>query len=145
VPFHFPLEGCLRHRRWLEQQAERQLAQSAHAVAVVRVELASLKLGLTQARLDRRTALEENLTGAELHFADWTEVQHQLAVENCGLQLTAAELGLVEQQKAVLGARRERKVVERLRELRWADYEREVARREQQILDDRFLQRRQNQ
>jgi len=136
--FRFRLEGLLRLRRLRERQARRQLADALRALreAEARRESARQDLWEAEARvvqardaLDLRwwaEALEVRRGKLAAAEAEWQEVSRRCE------ELWARFLQL----------RRDRKVVEQVRQRRWQLHRREQERREQAQADELALLRR---
>lgn len=136
--FRFRLEGLLRLRRLRERQARRELAEALRALRDA----------------ERRCQdAHGNLREAERHLAQaqgaWELRWWAEAVDVRRRQLEAAEASRAEASRLAderwarfLQLRRDRKVVERVRERRWTLHRREQERREQAQLDERALLRR---
>jgi flagellar FliJ protein len=130
--FRFRLQGLLRLRRLREREARRELAEALRALrqAEARCEAAQQALQHAEARV------VQGRDAQELRW--WAD-----AVELCRQQLASAEAARAEAARRVdelwarfLQLRRDRKVVEQVRERRWRLHQREQARREQAQLDE---------
>lgn len=136
--FRFRLEGLLRLRRLRERQARRQLADALRA----------LRQAEARCQLARR-ALQE-AEGRVLHARDARELRGWgEAMERRREELAAAERARAEASQHAdelwarfLQLRRDRKVVEQVRERRWRLHQKEQGRREQAQLDELALVRR---
>lgn len=136
--FRFRLEGLLRLRRLRERQARRQLADALRA----------LRQAEARCHLARRAVREAE--ARVLHAQDARELRGWAeAMERRREELAAAERARAEASRHAeelwarfLQLRRDRKVVEQVRERRWRLHQREQARREQAQLDELALLRR---
>ncbi|MCS7235348.1 MAG: flagellar FliJ family protein [Armatimonadota bacterium] len=136
--FRFRLQGLLRLRRLREREGRRELAEALRSLrqAEARCEAARQALRQAEARV------VQGRDAQELRW--WAD-----AVEACRQQLARAEAVRAEAARRAdelwarfLQLRRDRKVVERVRDRRWKLHQREQARREQAQLDELALLRR---
>jgi len=137
MQFEFQLEGLLRVRRLLEQQARERLDESM-------MRIRTLENNLEQAfewsaRTARLCLSMESLPAGELQFVDSVLRQTKEAIAQCLRKKQAEEQRAEGLRAAYLLARRARKTVETLRENAFRLYQIESARREQSTLDDNYL------
>jgi flagellar export protein FliJ len=141
--FHFTLETVLRLRRSLEDR-ERLRLQSLHFQRT-ELELQIDAAALVQKRL--RAGLNSDMNkaaicGAELQFT----IQRVRACESRAGRLRALTAGLdqqiAKQQVLVLERRRQRRVLEQLRDQQWSRYQSDTEHRAQAQIDELFLLRR---
>jgi flagellar export protein FliJ len=137
MPFRFQLEGLLRIRRLVEQQARQRLDESMMHVR-------TLERTLNQATVwSERTAQarvsSKVLPAAEMLFIESVLRQTREAIAQCQQKKAKEEQRAAELRTAYLQARRERKTIGTLRENALHEFESEEARREQDDLDEVFL------
>ncbi len=137
MSFHFELQGLLRVRRLLEQQARKQLEESMMRVRHLERSL-SEAIQWHQRTSSLRTG-SAPLPAAELQFLESVLHQTQQAISQCERNKQAEELRASQLRTAYLQARRERKTVSTLRSAALLRFETEQSRREQSSLDEMFL------
>jgi flagellar FliJ protein len=140
VPFQFRLETLLKVRRMKEEQAEIRLAEATAALVAEQGRLTALESAMADHVADYRRALGEPVAVATLKtFRDFNDklkgdIDHQqVRVENAAQERRKC-LTILEE------AARDRKLVEKLREKRLAQYRAEAQREEQKLLDELGLQ-----
>jgi flagellar FliJ protein len=142
MAFHFRLETLLRYRRNVEEREWLKVQGLSEKLANVRGEIDCLQQCALREKSLFADAKISGVNASELHFArkcQGSRRQLQSALEERLLELTAE----YEAQKSVfLEARKDRDVIERLREGQHAAYMRDEARREQSEADQMFLLRR---
>ncbi|MDR5704205.1 MAG: flagellar FliJ family protein [Armatimonadota bacterium] len=134
--FQFPLQTLLDVRSRREELCAQRLAEAQRLVREQERLVQELRTIFAEGRLALRRALEEGAGVEEilLHLEHIQRLEVHLArAEACLLELKAKE---EETRKEFLEARRARRVVERLRERRWASYLQEVHREEGKFLDE---------
>jgi len=139
MAFRFPLQAVLRYRLSYERRERLQLQ------VIIRELLKARQLWET-AKKERVSALED-LRGKLAHGLCGGELQFELACDRARVRRIAAlkeQVGkLAEARTRQLGlfrkAQQRRKVLENLRERRFAAYRLDRDRRTQQQLDERFL------
>lgn len=143
MAFHFPLQAVLHLRQSIERQQELRLAAANQLVAraqhlIEQVEARRQELDSTRSR-----ELSAGLTSAELGFAGQCDAELLRQRRMLEPQLARLEQLCGEQREIFRQARREREMLESVRERQLRVYQREAARREQRSLDDLFLLQRQ--
>ncbi len=139
-PFRFRLETLLTVRRMKEEQAEVRLAAATAALAAEQGRLAALETALADHVADYRRTLAEPVAVATLKtfraFNDklTEDIDHQQVRVATADQERRRCLTVLE------AAARDRKLVEKLREKRLAQYQAEALREEQKLLDELGLQ-----
>ena len=140
--FQFSLQGLLRVRESFERKEEQKLAAAIGELKRLKMMLASVReqLTATDDRLSR--ILAGGTTGAHLHLLCFErmllEYREQALTEH-----VSTALKLVQEQRTCLQeARQKRKVVEDLRQKELTLFLLAEGRRDQQKLDDTFLQKR---
>jgi len=140
--FQFSLQGLLRVRESFERKEEQKLAAAIGELKRLKMMLASVREQLT-ATDDRLSGiLAGGTTGAHLHLLCFErmllEYREQALTEH-----VSTALKLVQEQRTCLQeARQKRKVVEDLRQKELTLFLLAEGRRDQQKLDDTFLQKR---
>ncbi|HUA04102.1 MAG TPA: flagellar export protein FliJ [Solirubrobacteraceae bacterium] len=134
--FRFRLERvrALRERR--EDAAKQELAGAMmrHRRCEDEVEAAAARLAGARAAQVDATRVTSSATDmlARQAYLERAERAHQATRQD----LQRQELELAQRREALVHAARDRQALERLKEHRRADHEREVARREGQVLDE---------
>jgi len=134
--FRFRLERvrALRERR--EDAAKQELAGAMlrHRRCEDEVEAAATRLAGARAAQVDATRVTSSATDmlARQAYLERAERAHQATRQD----LQRQELELAQRREALVHAARDRQALERLKEHRRADHEREVARREGQVLDE---------
>lgn len=143
--FRFPLEAVLRLRQSIEHQQEVRLRAANQQVARVRHAMEVLDRALLDNQQLVSRSLSSGTTSAELLFSLQSETS--LLGQRQHLEHEHARLAkLRDQQTEILQrARRERDMIESLRNQQLREHKRDAARAEQRRLDDLFLLRRNNQ
>ena len=146
MAFHFTLEAVLRFRQSLQ---DRELLKLQSLLAC-RMALVNEREQLQQAALnlqeETKLALQQQPTPAvEIHFAvarlHGLERRRQLI----GERLQELQSAIAEQRSLFEQQRRNREVLETLRDAQWRDYRLVQQRREQARLDEMHLLRRKQQ
>jgi flagellar FliJ protein len=139
-PFQFRLETLLKFRRLQEEQAQIKLAEATAAYVAEQERLAGLEEELADHVADYRRRLREPVTVATLKmFRDYYDklkgtIAHQQE------RVAAADQIRRECLAALAAAAKARKLVEKLKEKRLAQYQAETLREEQKLLDELGLQ-----
>jgi flagellar export protein FliJ len=141
MAFHFSLETIFHFRKSVELQQKLRLRTANQQLARVRHLLDQLDSRIREMHARQAQDLAAGATAAELIFALQCQAgmsQQRPAIERELLRLQ--NLRDV-QQKIFHQARRDREVLESLRDSQLRDYECDQRRREQRSLDDLFLMR----
>lgn len=142
--FQFSLDALLRVRESFERQEEQRLAGAVAELNRVNAMLNTVReqLRSTADRFDK--LLERGATGADLHLLCYE--QHLLDRREQALveSEAAASTEVSNQQTRLQAAQRNRKILDNLRQKQLALYVLTEGRRDQQKLDDTFLQGRNN-
>ena len=138
MAFHFSLQPVLRLRLSLEERERLRLALIIgylNQLNAHRQQLDEDKLQISNSLAER---LKVGLLAAELHFErarmSSIDKQKQFLLQ----QIAKLEQQRVAQEQAFREAQRNRKILEKLREDQYELYRLELARREQQRVDDLF-------
>ena len=133
--FQFRLQTVLQYRRQLEEQAlarfQEALSQERDAERTLR-ELYDNLLDVCRA----------GLTGSDAPFRlSRDEFKRQLSVliSHQNKLLESLKKGTLERRKEYLEAKKESRILERLREKSWVAYQKDVERQEQQEMDELYL------
>lgn len=134
--FRFRLEGVLRHRRDIERDRKRELAEALALLATLQEELAGIARQVRQADADLRgTGLAGRLDMAFLAaHRRFVASMHQKAVA-VAHRIRAAQARVDQARSAAVEAATERKVIEKLRERKLAAWM-ESANRQQELAFD---------
>lgn len=135
--FQFQMEGLLRIRRLLEQQARERLDES-----MMRIRTFEQSLGEAMQWSQRTAAIclsEKLLPAIELQFIESVLRQTREAIAQCERKKQQEDCRADVLRAAYLLARRGRKTVETLRENAVRQFQVEQARREQSNLDEMYL------
>lgn len=139
-PFQFRLETLLKFRRMQEEQAQIKLAEATAQYVAERERLAALEGVLADHVADYRRTLAEPVTVAVLKmFRDYTDkLKGDISLQH--VRVESAAQRRQECLTALEEAARARKLVEKLREKRLAQYQAEALLEEQKLLDELGLQ-----
>ena len=139
-PFQFRLETLLKFRRMQEEQAQIMLAEATARYAAEREALAALEAELANHVADYRRTLAEPVTVAVLKtFRDYNDkLKGDISLQH--VRVESAAHRRQECLTALEEAARARKLVEKLREKRLAQYQAEALLEEQKLLDELGLQ-----
>ncbi|HUO13767.1 MAG TPA: flagellar FliJ family protein [Verrucomicrobiae bacterium] len=141
MSFHFSLDAVLRLRQSLEHQQELRLRAANQQIAKLRHLIDLVDHRGEQMRSQAARQMSDGATAAELRFgllcqAELAKQRNVLAQEYLRVQKIRDE-----QQRLFEHVRRQREMVETLRERRFRDYQKDLARRKQRDLDEMFLLR----
>jgi flagellar export protein FliJ len=137
MSFHFQLEGVLRLRSLLEDQACRRLDESMMHIHALEHSLAeAIRWSQETARV---RASQKLLPAAEMQFIESVLRQTQESIVHTRRQKQCEEERAAGLRAAYLDARRERETVSTLRDNALARYQAEQSRRQQSTLDEIFL------
>lgn len=138
MPFRFGLETVLKHRRRLEDVAQREYAEAQAAVDACLAELESLYRRSDEVRIEI-AAQETSGSPGSLELV--REMEHFLGGQKIRierLRMKARELLMVAETKheALILASQERKVLAKLKDRRFNEYRERLNRMEAKELDD---------
>jgi len=142
MAFRYPLQALLRLRESLERQEENRLLAIAAEVAKLRAQLEQLDEAGLQARRADLQDWQAASAGALVQFAATCEAATAAVRKRVAAELAGAEVRRLAQLAVFQAARQKREVLQGLRERQQTDYDVASAHREQQFLDDMFLQTR---
>jgi flagellar FliJ protein len=139
LAFRFPLETLLRLRISQEHQQELLLQAANERVTRVRRQLDRLNSLESNLAAGEKVLLQDGVPAAELHFADECFRVLEERKQALRKELAEAEQALAARIAAFEEARRQRRLMEELRERCKQIYRQQESRREQRSLDDLYL------
>ena len=142
MSFQFSLETVLRFRKSLEAREEALLLAANQLVVDAQRKIATLAQELSQRQQNVRRNLQDGLCGAELVFEQSCELRLEERLAILNQQLLQLEAARQAQMNKYQHARRQRLLLDQLREKAHQAYLREEERLAQRRLDDLFLLRR---
>ncbi len=137
MPFRFQLEGVLRIRKLLEDQARRRLDESMMHIRALEHSLA--EASEWSRKTARLRASDQIIPAAEVQFIESVLRQTTEAIAQTHRQKQSEEQRAAEFRAAYLNARQERETVSTLRENALRRYQAEQSRRQQSEQDELFL------
>jgi len=142
MAFRFPLQAVLRLRRSLENQEEKKLMAIVSDANRMRQEIQQLdSAGILQRRAENEELASGASVGAMLQFYAAGEERRRDKRAQCEKKLAQVEEKRRVQIEEYRKARRNREILESLRDSQKAQYEMERSKREQESLDEVFLAR----
>ncbi|MBZ5706042.1 MAG: flagellar FliJ family protein [Acidobacteriia bacterium] len=142
MAFRFSLQALLRFRKSVEHQQELLLQEANHQVALVRHEIESLDKRMAEIAVRGALELTSGVRAAELQFEGLCRsvlLEQRRQLEKV---LAQREEIRVRHRQAFHHARRQREVVDTLRQHQLQLYRQQEKRKEQRSLDELFLLRR---
>lgn len=139
-PFHFRLETLLKYRRLLEGQAQIKLAQATAEYMAEHDRLAALRSELQNQEARFREESQKPLTIAAFKIF---QQYHDKLDRDISQQLVKVQTADTKRRECIAAleeAVKARKLVEKLREKRLAQYHAENLQEEQKVLDELGLQ-----
>jgi len=132
--FVFSLQKVLEYRQRLEEQAIRAFAEAQAQLMHEQAVLHKLLIGREEClrRSHHRQHLSVELLAVEQTYLSALEER----IEQQRQRVAEAEKVLEEKRQALIGAQRERKTLERLREKQYEEWRQEWLRTEQKALDE---------
>lgn len=140
--FRFTLEGLLRVRKSLEKQEEQKLAVAVGEVRRLTTLLENVRGQIRSSDASMEKRLAAGARGADLHLLCLERVLLERREQTLAPLRASALAEMQKQQANLQTARRERKVLDTLREKQLHHFVLTETRREQQRLDDAYLLRR---
>jgi flagellar FliJ protein len=141
MPFQFSLEAILRLRRGQERMERLKLEAIASELAQARRQLDFITEQFLESRRSFQLRMGGEAFGSELQFEDEKSDRVKAASRALEIRISELEQDRFKQVESYSKSRRNRELVESLRERRFAVYRRAMNRREQQQIDDLFLMR----
>jgi flagellar export protein FliJ len=142
MPFHFSLAALLHFRQSIEHQQELRLRAANQQVARVRHLIDQLEQKAKDSGNQRAQQLSLGTTAAELQFSFLYEAGIREQMQELLREFVRRRNLRDQQQRLYQQTRRDREILENLRDRQLHEYERESRRREQREQDDLFLLRR---
>jgi flagellar export protein FliJ len=141
MSFEFSLSAVLRYRQSIEQREHFALERIGQEVAGVELRIRNIEQDCSVATQSRARELTQGIRAGDMQLS----YEYQNALEQQGEALRAAlrELKVKWRRQLVCyqGALRNRDTLDKLREKQLEAYRRELAKREQAVIDDLFLSR----
>lgn len=142
MAFHFTLAAVLHYRESIEKREYMTLEKRHHEKLALEEEI-SRNAGLLRAAIEsRNSGLSRGLRAAELQaeadYEKWLDAQSV----SLSARLQEAKTRWQKQLAVYQMARRNRELLDRLRSKEMESYNREMAKREQKMIDEMFLARR---
>jgi flagellar export protein FliJ len=142
MAFHFPLQAVFHYRQSVEHQQELRLRAANQQVARVRRLLDQIDARLADLRANQFQHLQAGVTSAELRFGLLSETSLAAQREQVVAEVARLQKLRDQQQRIFQHARREREILDSLRERQLHEYNVSASRRQQRQMDDLFLLRR---
>ncbi|HEY2545800.1 MAG TPA: hypothetical protein VGI46_07040 [Candidatus Acidoferrum sp.] len=139
MAFRYSLQSLLRLRQSIERQEEQRLFAFAAVVARLRAEIEQFQQEELEARRAELQEMSPASSGASLQYAAYCRLAFETASSKLELQLREAEGKRLAQLRVYQTSRQKSEILRGLRERQEAAYELDLARREQQTLDEAFL------
>jgi flagellar export protein FliJ len=142
MAFQFPLATILRFRGVLEEREERMLQRIQSEVSQVQEALARTDSKIADSDASRCAAVFKPFVGNDLH-ASYGEVK-ELQQSRKDLEEHLAKLEQLRDRQftAYAAARRDREMLSDMRQEKRSEYDSDMARSEQKIIDDNYIARR---
>jgi flagellar export protein FliJ len=141
VPFRFRLEAPLRLSRVTRQERRRQLGEAVRQAALAEERERQARAAAERAAAARVAMTRQGVSGAELR---WLDEQLRRGRQGAARAASsAAETARQEEQARTALAEETRRLeaLEQMKLRRWAEFRRELRRREQQQIDEITLNR----
>ncbi len=142
MAFRFPLEAVLRVRQGLERQQELRLQEANQLVALLRQQIEKVHSEAENIVAQRWPQFKSGVSAAELQFDGLCHLALSERRRNLEKQLHEAEALRQTRSQDFLQARRQREVIDTLRQHQLKEYEIQESRLDQRRMDDLFLLRR---
>lgn len=141
MAFRFSLEPVLRLRAGYERLEKLRLLALAGVLARIRDEIAVVAREEAVLRQTRRESLSRGTTAAEIQLGTFADMARAKRNRELAERAVAIQRQHAKQMRVYQLARQKREILENLRERRRQEYERELARKQQQELDETYLLR----
>jgi len=143
VAFKFNLDPVLKHRKRLEDAAQKEFADAQNAVAEILRRLENMYQRLDEVR-DEISATQQQASAHQVENVREMEsflIGHKRRID--AVRLEARELMRIaeDKQEALIVAARERKVLDKLKEKRMTEHKEWLNRVEQKAADDQTMAR----
>lgn len=134
--FHFRLQKLMDAKESEEKEKQRLFGEAQQLVIESEMELNSLEDALEQSIRERRTLQERKVSIAELMIHDKWKIHLQKKIrEQQTIIRQRMEIAEDRREELVIVSQ-EKRVLEKLKEKRWADHEKQLNAEEQSFLDD---------
>ena len=144
MPFRFNLQSVLEYRKTVERAEELALYRIVQQIADVHLEIRHIATNQGSLREQRDRELTRGMHGVYLQELDEQEMRLTRSADALRAKLESLEISRQKQLAALQSARRDREVLNRIREERFERYQQEQLRQTQKMLDDLFLARKTN-
>jgi len=142
MAFRYTLQSMLRLRQSIERQEEQRLYTAAAAVAQLRTKLEQLERERVRVHRETLQEMNEATFGATLQFVAACGAAASQTIAKLQMELAEAERRRLLQLAVYKNARQKREIFEGLRDQQKAAYDVELAHRDQELVDEAFLMRR---
>jgi|SRR5579862_718787 len=139
MAFHFTLQAVLRWRESFERRERQRLQMITREVVKAQQQRDQAKHDRTNALTEFQRKLRDGMNSAELQFELATDRARLRQIAALCDHFTKLEALRRRQLEVFRKAQQQRKILDNLRERQLAAYQLIQARREQQVMDDRFL------
>ncbi len=143
MAFKFNLEPVMKHRKRLEEMAQREFAEAQQAVEVCLRAIEAMYTRLDEVRDEISQIQLSGQAGAMEHVVSIEQFikGHKVLIENRRLEARALLVIAEHKQEALIEAARERKILTKLREKRFTEYKEWLNRLEAKAMDDMTMVR----
>lgn len=141
MAFKFPLAALLRYRKNLERREYLLLEKLQLQVAAVRNEIEAVQQQQASDASARDEHLAHGLLAIELQSWAARSAQIEGQLQALNRRLRELELSRQQQQETYQATRRQRELLDEMRERQLSAYQVEEARRQQKAIDDLFASR----
>jgi flagellar export protein FliJ len=141
MPFQFSLAAVLRYRESVEHAEFLALEKLQHAISAIEHKIRQVEESRVVAAQTRGAELTRGVQAAHLQSAYEYEIDLERQHALLRTQLRDARSKWQQQLHSFQAARRKRELLQNLRDQRADIYNREQAKREQNVVDDIFLAR----
>lgn len=132
----FKLQTVLNYRQTLENQAQQQLAGSLQRQSLLQAELEQQRTAAQQLDAELKERQQQGLSIAEIDLFESQIQHHQRLISDLEESLVRLEKQILAERHELLGAARDKQVMEKLKEKQEAEYRRELQRKERELLDE---------
>lgn len=142
MSFQFPLAAILRYRESIEQREYLALEQIQQGIVRVELRISQVENDCSAATQNRIAELAQGTRAAVMQSAYEYQRALEQQIEALRAQWQELKIKWRQQLASYEQARRNRETLDKLREKQLDAYNREQAKREQAVIDDLFLSRR---
>ncbi len=136
--FVFRLENVLEHRRTVERQRQRDLAQLQREMLRLEAEIAQVKEALSGNAMDLRSGhVDPQLLLSQARYQ--SAMRHKLVLLRSQIDFTRRELSMA--HTALVDAAKQRKILEKLRDNQQIQYEQEQKKRQMRQTEEASMRR----